>query len=468
MNEALNYSISATSKLIRARELSPVELVKASIERIRSNESSLGSYVRVLEDAAIEEARSAENEIRSDRWRGPLHGIPVAVKDLFDIKGVPTTASSRQRENWTPEADSTVVRRLKDAGAIIVGKTHTHEFAYGVMTPSTRNPWDLARTPGGSSGGSGSTVAARQCYMAMGTDTGGSIRIPAAICGTVGLKPTFGRVSRAGVTPLSWSFDHAGPLTRTVDDAAISLAVLAGHDAGDPASLPMESFAHDWDAEGANVEGLRIGVPENYFVENVDEEVLGAVTSACALLESRGAILKPVRIPMVERFMSVYFLIQLPEASAYHRAMMRQSPELYNEDVRSYLEAGEFVFASDYVQAQRARSLIKQEFQRLFDDVDVIISPTVPTVAVPADLDSISWRSGVEESVTMAYIRFTVPGDLTGMPAISLPCGFSSEGLPIGMQIMGRPLDEAVLLKLASCYESMTSWHEQMPALVGR
>jgi aspartyl-tRNA(Asn)/glutamyl-tRNA(Gln) amidotransferase subunit A len=462
MSDILSLSATELGQQIKTGDISPVDAVDACLARIEATEPKLNAYVRVLADEARAAAKQAEKEIAAGKWKGPLHGVPVALKDLYDLADVPTTASSRVRENWTPDADSAAAERLKAAGAIILGKTHTHEFAYGIVTPTTRNPWDTERTPGGSSGGSGATVASAGAFMAMGSDTGGSIRIPAGLCGTVGLKPTFGRVSRAGITSLSWGLDHAGPLTRTVEDAATCLQVLAGYDPRDPGSVdePVPDYSaglHD------GIKGLRVGVPTNYFFDQLDEEVEAAVRKSYEQLEALGAELVDVALPMPEQLGAVEFAILLPEASDYHRQMLRDSAHLYNDDVRVMLEAGEFVPATTYIRAQRVRNLLQQAFRKLYDKVDVIVAPTIAATAVTAGTESITWPDGSEEPLISAYTRFAVPGNVTGLPCLSVPCGFSSEGLPIGFQAIGRPFDEATVLRLGAAYESATEWHQRRP-----
>lgn len=465
MNAMLQLSAAELGEKIRAGDVSPVDAVDACLARIEATEPQLNAYVRVFADQARAAARQAEKEITSGHWRGPLHGVPVALKDLYDVAGVPTTASSRVREQWTPQADSAAAERLTSAGAIILGKTHTHEFAYGVVTPTTRNPWDTGRTPGGSSGGSGATVASAGAFMAMGSDTGGSIRIPAALCGTVGLKPTFGRVSRAGITSLSWGLDHAGPLTRTVEDAALSLQVLAGHDPRDPGSLdePVPDYSAGL-RDG--IKGLRVGVPTNYFFDLIDSEVESVVRKAYEQLQALGAELVDVALPMPEQIGPVEFAILLPEASDYHRQMLRETPELYTDEVRILLEAGEFVPATTYIRAQRVRNLLQQEFRKLYDAVDVIVAPSLPATAAVAGTESITWPDGSEEPLISAYTRFAVPGNVTGLPCLSVPCGFSSDGLPIGFQAIGRPLDEATILRLGAAYEAATDGHKRRLPIV--
>lgn len=464
MSDLLNLSLTELSAKIKAREVSPVEVTEACLARIAATENALNAYVRVLADEARADAKRAEQDLAAGKWRGPLHGVPVALKDLYDMAGVPTTSSSAVREDWTPADDGDTAAKLREAGAVILGKTHTHEFAYGISTPTTRNPWDVSRIPGGSSGGSGATVAGRGCFMAMGSDTGGSIRIPAALCGTVGLKPTFGRASRAGVTSLAWGLDHVGPLTRTVADAAVCLQVLAGFDPRDPGSVdePVPDYSADL---GKGVKGLRVGVPTNYYFDHVEPEVEAAVRAAHAELKSQGAELVEVEIPYAAQIMAVEFAICLPEASAYHRRMLREKAHLYNDDVRVFLEAGEMIPAVTYLQALRVRNLIQQGFRKLYDKVDVIVAPAVAATAAKAGAESVTWADGTEEPLSSVYVRLSAPANVTGLPALSVPCGFSSDGLPIGFQAIGRPLDEATLLRLGAAYEAATDWSRKAPAL---
>ncbi len=463
MVDVLELSLAELSGKLKTRELSPVEVTEACLARIDATEGRLHAYVRVLRESALAAARDAECDIADGRWKGPLHGVPVAVKDLYNLAGTATTASSKVRTHWVRDTDSAVVAKLKAAGAVIVGKTQTHEFAYGGVTPTTRNPWDVTRSPGGSSGGSAATVAAGGAFMATGTDTAGSIRIPAAMCGVVGLKPTYGRVSRFGVTPLSWGLDHAGVLTRTVADAAVCLQAIAGHDPRDPGSLP--EAVPDFSAGLAlGVAGMRVGVPKNYFREHVDAEVAAAVRAASDQLESLGAQPVEVDIPMPERMLPMEFAILMPEASAYHRRMLATTPELYTAEVRTLLEAGQQIAAVDYIQAQRVRELLRQAFRKVYEQVDVIVAPTVATPAIRPDAGSITWDDGTVEPAAETLIRLTVPANLTGLPALSLPCGFSIAGLPIGLQIIGRPLEEATVMRLGAAYEHATPWHDRHPA----
>jgi aspartyl-tRNA(Asn)/glutamyl-tRNA(Gln) amidotransferase subunit A len=456
-------SLEEAAAQIRSKALSPVELTKECLARSEAVQAKTGAFVVITADAALAAARQAEREIAAGKYRGPLHGIPVAVKDLCDMKGLPTTASSKVRHDHVAPSDSAVVERFNAAGAVIIGKTNTHEFAYGVITPTTRNPWDLNRIPGGSSGGSGATVAAQCVFSAIGTDTGGSIRIPASVCGTVGLKPTYGRVSRHGITSLSWSLDHAGPLTRRVRDAALSLNALAGYDARDPGSadVPVPDFL---DGIDRGVKGLRLGVPRNYFFDGIEAGVEAAVRAAIEHLAKQGATVVPLTLPMADLYASVEFGLVLPEASAYHQEMLRARADLYEPDVRIMLQAGELIAATDYIKALRVRELIKRAWAEMYRGIDVLLAPTVPAIAAKVGQESFRWSNGAEEPVTPAYVRTSCPANITGLPSITLPCGFV-EGMPVGMQIMGRPYDERTILRVAQTYEASTDWHKRAPAL---
>ncbi|MEU8849385.1 amidase [Streptomyces sp. NPDC048564] len=451
-------SLVAASDAIRQRRLSPVELVDSVLDHVTEAEPQLGAYVTVVAEQARRSAMAAEREAASGRFRGALHGIPMGLKDLIDVAGLPTTASSRARAGHRADSDSTVAARLAAAGAILVGKTHTHEFAYGLTTPQTRNARNRGRVAGGSSGGSAVAVAAGTATFALGTDTGGSIRVPAALNGVVGLKPTYGLVPRHGVTSLSWSLDHVGPLTRTVADAAVVLSALAGHDPRDPASLPdpAEDQGPGPDGTGApsaDLTGVRVGVPRNYYFDRVDPQVETAVRRAIGRLETLGARLVEVEIPMTRYIQATQWGLMVPEATAYHERTLRAMPDLYGADVRILLEAGELMPAGDYLRAQRARTLMRQEWARLLEQVDVIAAPTVPTTAVPAGQETVTWSDGTVESVSHAYVRLSAPANITGVPSLSVPVGHDGAGMPIGMQLLARSLGEAVLLRVGHAYE---------------
>ncbi|MFB4271467.1 amidase [Nonomuraea sp. GTA35] len=444
-------TLAEAAAAIGRRELSPVELTGSVLARMEAVEGPLQAYAAVLAESARASAAEAEREIAAGRYRGPLHGIPFGLKDLIDVAGLPTGAGSRARDGHLATADSGVAARLARAGAILVGKTHTHEFAYGLTTPQTRNAWDGGRIAGGSSGGSAVAVAAGTALFALGTDTGGSIRVPAALNGVVGLKPTYGLVSRHGVVPLSWSLDHVGPITRTVADAALVLPALAGHDPRDPASRPAAAFRP---APGGDLRGLRVGVPVNHYFEHVAPAVEGAVRAAVGRLADLGAEPVEVEIPYARYVQATQWGLMVPEATAYHEPTLRTTPDRYAPDVRVLLEAGALIPAADHVRARRARTLMRQAWASLFERVDLIAAPAVPMTAVPAGQESVAWPDGTVEAVSDAYVRLSAPANITGVPALTLPVGHDESGLPIGMQLIGRALAEATVLRAGSAYES--------------
>ncbi|MFE2460355.1 amidase [Streptomyces sp. NPDC059402] len=448
--QPFELSLTEAARAVRARELSPVELTASVLARVAAVEGRLGAYVTVAADAARAAAVRAEREISDSGPRGPLHGIPVALKDLIDAEGLPTTASSRVRAEHVAERDSGVAERLRAAGAVLLGKTHTHEFAYGLITPQTNNAWDHGRVAGGSSGGSAVAVAAGGATFAIGTDTGGSVRVPAALNGVVGLKPTYGLVPRTGVTSLSWSLDHVGPLTRTVRDAELVLSAVAGHDPRDPASVPgpvPDRFA------GGDLRGLRVGVPRNHYFDRVVPEVEESVRGAIERLAELGAELVDVEIPMARHIQAVQWGLMVPEATAYHESALRATPDLYAADVRVLLEAGALTSAGDYLRAQRARTMMRDAWARMLDGVDVLAAPTVPMTAAETGRETVEWADGTTESVSDAYVRLCAPANITGVPALTLPVGHDRAGLPIGMQLMGRPFHDATVLRVGRVYE---------------
>ncbi|MEU1870808.1 aspartyl-tRNA(Asn)/glutamyl-tRNA(Gln) amidotransferase subunit A [Streptomyces ambofaciens] len=445
-------SLGAAAEAVRTRRLSPVELVDSVLERVERAEPHLKAYATVTAEHARRAARAAEDDIAAGRHRGPLHGIPMGLKDLIDVAGIATSASSRVRSGHRAEESSTVAARLEAGRAVLVGKTHTHEFAYGLTTPQTSNAWDTGRVAGGSSGGSAVAVAAGTATFALGTDTGGSIRVPAALNGVVGLKPTYGLVPRHGVTSLSWSLDHVGPITRTVADAALVLDALAGHDPRDPASLTVPAARYG-PVAGTDLRGLRVGVPRTYYFDHVDPEVESAVRFAIDRLEELGARLVEVEIPMTRYIQATQWGLMVPEATAYHERTLRTVPELYQADVRILLEAGELMPAGDYLRAQRARTLMRREWAAMLRNVDLIAAPSVPATAVRAGQETVTWADGTVEGVSDAYVRLSSPANITGVPSLSLPVGHDTAGLPIGMQLLGRPLGEHVLLRAGHAYE---------------
>ena len=459
--ELWTQPIETLAPAIRAGKISPVALTEACLERIEKTDVRLDSFIHVSKHA-LATARQAEREIKAGKWRGPLHGIPVGVKDNYLTQDMPTTAGSEAPGLLFPLRDSAAAARLRAAGAILIGKTRTHEFAWGNVTPPVCNPWDLSRVPSGSSGGSGAAVAAGLCVAALGSDTGGSIRMPAAACGTVGLKATFGRVSRDGIVPHSWSLDHAGPLTRTVADSALMMQVLAGYDAADPAcqAQPVPDYAKALDR---SVKGLTIGVCRNHFFDNLQEDVERAVEDAIADLAKAGAQVREVNIPLLEYGLGAIFAIELASSTAYHDASLRAGRvQHYQPDVRTLVEMGRLVTGPDYLKAEQYRSALMEAYRKVFEQVDVVIGPTTPITAWKRG----EWTvqvAGKPESVLAASWRFTYPYNLTGLPAISVPCGFDRDGLPIGLQIAGRPFDEASVLRIAHAYERGHDWKDRRP-----
>jgi aspartyl-tRNA(Asn)/glutamyl-tRNA(Gln) amidotransferase subunit A len=449
-------SAHEAGRLLRSREISPVELVRACLARIEALNSRLNAFVTVTADQALEAARQAEAELLKGEQRGPLQGIPLAVKDIFATRGVRTTSGSRIFADWIPEYDAAAVERLRAAGALIVGKTNTHEFAFGATTINphygpTRNPWDERRVAGGSSGGSAVALAAGMASLALGSDTGGSIRLPAAVTGTIGLKPTYGLVSRHGVMPLSWSQDHVGPMARTVQDAALALTVLAGHDERDPASArrPFSDFSADLDL---GVGGLRLGLLKEQFELPTDPDVLLQVREATAALERHGAHIEEVSYAEHAHAMAAGSLILFSEAASVHARWIRERPADYGGDVRVRLQQGSLVPAAWYLRAQRARRLLVHRFNHLFSRVDAVLSPAVPVPPFRQDEPVVN-IGGISLDARGALLRNTRLYNLLGLPAISVPCGLTRAGLPAGLQVAAPAFKEAIALRVARAVE---------------
>jgi aspartyl-tRNA(Asn)/glutamyl-tRNA(Gln) amidotransferase subunit A len=463
-------SIELLAKLIRRRKISPVDLIDATLARIARLSPRLNCYITVLAGEARAEAARAARNISRGNWLGPLHGIPITIKDNIWTRGVRTTVGSKILSDFVPEEDATLIARLRSAGAIILGKTNLHEFAYGITSNNphfgpVRNPWDLNRIPGGSSGGSAAAVAAGLCSAAIGTDTGGSIRIPSACCGVVGLKPAFGRVSCYGVVPLARSLDHAGPITRTAEDAAILLHAISGFDPRDETSA-REAVQHFARALRRLPRRVRIGWPRDFFFDRVDDEVLRAVRVAREVFEKLGAEFRDVSLPSLPGAHHPAVQISLAEATQYHRSagyFPARAAE-YGEDVRARLETGNHVTASDYLDAFEVRKRVQREFAAAFEETAAIFAPTLPVVAPPIGDDSVLVGSESED-VRNALVRLNRPGNLTGLPAISIPCGFTSKGLPIGVQMIGPAFGEVCVLQLAAAYQRRTNWHTRRPPL---
>jgi aspartyl-tRNA(Asn)/glutamyl-tRNA(Gln) amidotransferase subunit A len=450
-------TVSEASSSIAAGQLSPTELFDSVVGQLERMEPGVAAFDVLTLELAQREALAATELAANGQRHSPLLGIPMGIKSLIDRDQVECTSSSATRRGRIAQQDAAVVTRLRQAGAVLVGQTHTHEYAHGCVTPTTHNPWSTDRIVGGSSGGSAAAVASGMALAAIGTDTAGSIRIPAALCGVTGLKPTYGRVSCFGVTPLSWSLDHVGPLTRTARDAAIVLQGI--EDTADRAwSAPASMTFSSTQVAADDLSGITIGIPDNYFFDNLDAEVEAAVRAAVDVLVQLGAVPRTITIPHTDLYSPAGHTILMAEASAWHREQVRSSGHLYTPEVRMMLEAGELLGAVDYVNAQRARALLQQAWRSMFADVDVVLAPTVPATAVLADQAAFCWPDGSVESLTEAYVRFTAPSNLTGLPALSVPCGWGSDQMPIGLQIIGRPFDERTILRIGERYQAVTSW----------
>ena len=461
-------TISQAARALRAGQVSSAELTQASLARIHAWNPRLNAMIAVLEDSALSLARTADEQLRAGTDMGPLHGIPIAVKDVFRTRGVRTTVGSKLFQDFIPDNDAAVVERLAAAGAVLVGKTGMHELAYGVTSNNPhfgaiRNPWGKDRIPGGSSGGSGSAVAADMVFMAMGSDTGGSIRIPAAFCGTAGLKPTFGRVSRFGVMPLDFSLDHMGPLTRSVRDAALTLNALAGFDARDDTSSRRAVEADYAPGEHVDITGLRIGIPENFYLEQVDPAVEAGVRGMAETARRLGARIVPVRVPDIAAMNVTARVVLMSEASALMQPYLDRRSE-FGADVLALLDQGRLIPATDYVNAQRLRRLMRRDFSRLWDGVDCLFTPCAPIGAPKIGQTTVS-IAGRDEDVRLASTRMVRAINLLGLPALSMPCGFDAEGMPLGLQIIGKPFDEAGILRAGAALEDATDFHKRTPGI---
>jgi len=458
------------SRLITGKEVSPVEVVRAHLQRITALDGSLRSFITVTADGALAAAAEAEKALVAGRPVGPLHGVPLGLKDLYDTAGVRTTGGSKILAERVPTADATVVRKLREAGMIVLGKLNMVEFAYGPEGLNkhyghVRNPWDAAthRMAGGSSSGSGASVAAGLATVALGSDTGGSIRIPCSLCGLTGIKPTYGRVSRAGVLPLSWSMDHVGPMTRTAADCALVLRAMAGYDPADPTTsvLPVPDYMA---ALTGDVRGLRVGLLRAFFLESATPEVRTAVEAAARALEKAGAVVDEVTLPSVRYAGAGALAVVGTEALAYHAAWLRTRLADYDPEVGTRLMLGAFVTGVHYVRGQQARALIRREVDEALVRHDVLLAPATPVTA-PAITERQTTLGDGPSDVRSALIRLTRPFNFSGHPACSVPCGFASGGLPIGMQIVGRPFDEATVLRVADAYQRVSDWHTRRPVL---
>ena len=480
--DLVTLTLRQASDLVRRREVSPVELTEACLRRIETYNPSLNAFITITRERALAAARGLEAELADGRWRGPLHGIPIALKDNIDTAGIRTTAASGVFRDRVPEEDAEVVTRLTNAGAILLGKLNLHEFALGGTSSVSHfgpvhNPWDLERHPGGSSGGSGAAIAADLCLGALGTDTGGSVRIPASCCGIVGLKPTYGRVSNRGVIPMAWTLDHVGPMCKTVEDAALMLNVLAGYDERDPVSVnrPVADYTR---AVGAPTSQLRLGAPTAGFFENLHPDIAEALDAAIAVLEGLTAGVRDVEIPPAGSVADVWNA----EIYAYHEPWITASPELYQAPTRALIQGTADASATVYAQARRHVDEVRRDIARVFVDVDLLVTPTQrnppgpigggPPVPNAGRGDGGRGRGGRggrgrggASGGGGGGLNNTAAFDIYGLPTISVPCGFTADGLPIGLQISGAHFDEATVIALAHAYEQATDWHRRQPNL---
>ena len=456
------------SGLIRDRQISPVEVVEACLERIEATEPTLNSFITVLPEQARASAERAEQEINRGNYRGPLHGIPVGLKDLFETAGIRTTSGTRIYDNYVPTQDCTVAAKFSEAGAILIGKLNMHPLAFGPTGENgdyghMHNPWNPERITGGSSGGSGSAASAGQCPITMGSDTGGSVRIPAALCGIVGLKPTYGRVSRAGLTPLSWCLDHPGPMVRTVEDAALTMNAIAGRDPRDPATaeVPIPDYT---EALTEDIRGLRIGVVKEYFESEINSQVADLVQRAISELGELGAEIVEVSLPLYQYAQPISNAILSAEATAAHRDILLSDGDKLYPQVRDRLEEGLFITAAEYLRAQQARQVFCAHVAELLKDVDLLAGPVEPVTA-PEILARRIEVGGESLPAVPLLTKYTRVYNITGSPAISVPCGFAEDGLPVALHLAGRNFDETTVLRAAYAYQQAHDWHHQRPPL---
>ncbi len=463
MSELAYLSLAEAAERIRTKDLSPVEYTQDLIGRIDAHDATFNAFLRQTPELALEHAKQAEAAIQAGNWQGPLHGMPVGLKDIIDVRGIPTTGHSRILADNVAQANAVVTQRLRDAGAVLMGKLSTHEFAIGgpsfdLPWPPARNAWHRDHFPGGSSSGSGVAVAAGFLPAALGTDTGGSVRNPASMCGIVGMKATYGRVSRRGVLPLSYALDHVGPMTRTVTDNAILLGAIAGYDPDDPGSarMPVPDFTADLDQ---GVKGLKIGVIRRFYTQDfeADAEMAQGIEAALAVLAEQGATIHEIDPGPLADYAAANRVILLSEAYAIHEQWLQERPQDYGDLARERLLPGAFLRAADYVHATRQRTVLQQTFNACMASLDVAITASSMDPACPIE---------DEELCQATYGRQArAPFNLTGSPALALPTGFASSGLPLSMQIIGNPFDEVTVYRVARAYERATEWTSRHPDL---
>ncbi len=463
MTDLAWLTVAEAAERLRSKQLSPVEYTKALIDRVERHDGKLNAFLRFTPELALEDAKRAEAEITRGQWRGTLHGVPYGLKDIIDYAGLPTTAHSKILQDNVAKIDAPVAQRLKAAGGVFMGKLSTHEFAIGgpsfdLPWPPARNPWNRDHFCGGSSSGAGAATAAGLLPVAIGTDTGGSVRNPASMCGVAGMKPTYGLVSRRGVIPLAYSLDHVGPLTRTVRDNALMLELMAGHDPLDPGSAAHASGGYTAQLD-RGVKGLRIGVIRHFYTRDMeaDPEVTAGIEAAVEKLATLGAKVSEVRTATLGEYLAVNRTILTSEAFAAHEKWMRERPQDYGALARERLMAGAFVRAADYINATRVRSKMADAFHALFSQIDVAV--TASSMDPPCRIDD-------PKAVETTYGRQArAPFNVTGSPALSVPAGVTKSGLPLGIQIVGKPFGEAMVYRVAHAYEQATDWVKRHPTL---
>jgi aspartyl-tRNA(Asn)/glutamyl-tRNA(Gln) amidotransferase subunit A len=469
-SEILFKSVAELAPLLKKRKLSPVEVVRAFLDRIEAVNPKVNAFITITGEQALEQARKAEREIAAGRYRGPLHGLPYAPKDLLATQGIRTTNGSKVTSHWIPNHESTVTARLNQAGAILIGKLNLLEFAMGSgqkgLYGPARNPWDLTYSPSGSSSGSGAALAAGMVPLAIGSDTGGSIRNPAKSCGVVGLKPTYGRISRFGVTTLSWTLDHVGPMAKTAADVARLLQVIAGPDTRDRASAAAPVPDYTKTLTG-NVKGLRIGVPTEHFFDHVHAETEAALRRALSLLREMGAVLVDVKVRNAALCGVVTSIILSSEAAAFHEQRLKKQGDLLEPLVRERLEGATFHSAADYIKALRLRTVLMEEMRRVFQICDVLMLPA-GNAAPKLDAEIVGSDAPTDPPLPSRPDSYNI-ANVTGIPAIVLPCGFTAgpPSLPLGIQFCAKPFDEATLFRISHAYQSATDWHNRRPPLNG-
>ena len=470
-NGILKLSISELAQLIKTKQVSPVEVTEAALAQADRLQPSLNSFITILHDQAMEDARDKESLLSQGQYLGPLHGIPIGIKDNIAVVGVRTTVGSKVLADQVSESDAHTVALCRQAGAIILGKENLEEFAAGTTSNNphfgaVHNPWALDHVPGGSSGGGGANVAAGVTFASLGTDLGGSVRIPASYCGVVGLKQTYGRVSQRGLQVTSFNGDHIGPITRSVEDSALLLQVLAGHDPQDPSTVPVP--VPDFTAELNNgIRGLRMGIPSNYYFDYLNPEVEGVVREAISGLEALGAEVREVDLPVM-RYAGALRIVLMTDALVTHEPHILQGRDEYGPDTLYLALAGQFILARDYSKALKVQRLIKEEHARVLQEVDCLVAPTVPGTAHRIDAENVTLggqQFRVRGPGAGIMGRYTRPFNATGFPAISIPCGFAGDGLPVGLQLICRPFEEGLLLRVASAYEGVSPGKGRWPAI---